>query len=97
LGARYADRPGGYTRIIRLGRRDGDNAELAIIELVGNPREEEGTDSKKAKSATTGRKKTTKSASVKAEATGAGTTKKEGRGGSRSKKKESTAAEKGTD
>lgn len=37
LGARYAERNGGYTRIIRLGRRDGDNAELAIIELVGNP------------------------------------------------------------
>src|SRR5919107_6389141 len=40
LGKRYAERPGGYTRIIRLGHRDGDNAELAIIELVGNPREE---------------------------------------------------------
>lgn len=39
LGARYKDRPGGYTRIIRLGRRSGDNAELAVIELVDNPRE----------------------------------------------------------
>lgn len=36
LGERYLNRPGGYTRIIRLGRRDGDNAELAIIEFVGN-------------------------------------------------------------
>ncbi|HLM58090.1 MAG TPA: 50S ribosomal protein L17 [Pyrinomonadaceae bacterium] len=97
LGKRYADRPGGYTRIIRLGRRDGDNAELAIIELVGNPRELEGADSKKAKSATSGRKKTVKSAGVKAEPTGAETTKKEGGGGSRSKKKESTAAEKDTE
>lgn len=39
LGDRYKDRNGGYTRIIRLGRRSGDNAELAVIELVDNPRE----------------------------------------------------------
>ena len=39
LGARYKDRNGGYTRIIKLGRRNGDNAEMAVIELVDNPRE----------------------------------------------------------
>jgi large subunit ribosomal protein L17 len=35
LSARYATRPGGYTRILRLGPRRGDNAEQALIELVG--------------------------------------------------------------
>ncbi len=39
LGARYKDRNGGYTRIVRLGRRSGDNAEMAVIELVDSVRE----------------------------------------------------------
>jgi len=34
LSARYAQRPGGYTRIVKLGPRRGDNAEMAIIELL---------------------------------------------------------------
>ena len=34
VAVKVADRPGGYTRIIRLGNRLGDNAEMAMIELV---------------------------------------------------------------
>src|SRR5215213_8676645 len=94
LGQRYAERPGGYTRIIRLGRRDGDNAELAIIELVDNPREREALDSKKAKSA--GKKKSAK-AGGKAETSSADSTKRASGGGRRSQKTESTAAEQETE
>jgi large subunit ribosomal protein L17 len=36
IAPRFAQRPGGYTRIVRLGHRDGDGAQLAILELVGS-------------------------------------------------------------
>jgi large subunit ribosomal protein L17 len=36
LAPRFADRPGGYTRIIRRGWRIGDGAELAILEFIGS-------------------------------------------------------------
>jgi large subunit ribosomal protein L17 len=34
IAERFKTRPGGYTRLVRVGRRAGDNAELAVIELV---------------------------------------------------------------
>ena len=37
LGPRYADRPGGYSRIIRIGPRQGDAAEMCYLELVDTP------------------------------------------------------------
>jgi len=49
LAPRYADRNGGFTRIIRLGFRKGDSAETAIIELVD--REGEKVTPKKSKKA----------------------------------------------
>ena len=37
LGPRYANRPGGYVRILKYGYRVGDNAPMALVELVDRP------------------------------------------------------------
>jgi len=39
LAERYRERPGGYTRVIKLGHRHGDAAAVSIIELVDRPEE----------------------------------------------------------
>ena len=73
LGERFKDRPGGYTRIIKMGRRAGDGAELAIIELVDNAREKEALSAARKKPAKSSSKK--KSADSKAADTEAAETK----------------------
>src|SRR6266850_6928251 len=54
IAPRFAERPGGYTRILRVGFRRGDSAEVAQIELIGseyNPRAEEEKNAEKAAAA----------------------------------------------
>jgi large subunit ribosomal protein L17 len=45
LGPRYAERPGGYTRVMKAGFRYGDSAPMAVIELVERDESAKGLDS----------------------------------------------------
>jgi large subunit ribosomal protein L17 len=65
LAPRFSQRPGGYTRIIRLGFRDGDGAQMAYLELIGSEfkpeKKEEGKGSKKGSKEAAGSEKSEKS------------------------------------
>jgi large subunit ribosomal protein L17 len=65
LGARYATRPGGYTRILRLGTRRGDGAEMAVVELLGSEYQPGKKDEKGKKTATETKPAAKKAASPK--------------------------------
>jgi large subunit ribosomal protein L17 len=92
LGARFATRPGGYTRILRLGPRKGDGAEMAIVELLGSeyqPEKKAKGGAKQAEAKTEKAPRAEKKAARKKDAGDAA----EGRGGAKKgKSKKKTAA-----
>jgi large subunit ribosomal protein L17 len=51
ISARFAERPGGYTRIVKLGPRRGDHAEMALVELIGSEPKTPAAEEKKEKKA----------------------------------------------
>ncbi len=84
LGSRFSARPGGYTRILRLGTRQGDGAEIAIVELLGSEYKPESKDDKAKKAEA---KRTAQKAGDAAKG------QKQASGGRKSKTAEATAAE----
>jgi large subunit ribosomal protein L17 len=90
ISARFADRPGGYTRILKLGPRRGDHAEMAIVELIGSePRFAPAEEKKEKKALGRVRQRLTggrKPAGAKGEAAGEGEGAKKPAAKSRKKK-----------
>lgn len=70
VGPKSKDRPGGYTRVIRIGFRQGDGAEMAVIELVDfNDIQPEGKGTKKKRTRRAGKSNTPTSAKQEVEPT----------------------------
>jgi large subunit ribosomal protein L17 len=81
LAGRFQTRPGGYTRIVRVGRRHGDNAEMAVIELVDRTPAAEGEEAPKKAAKTKEAEKAPKAKKPKAEKAPKATKKKKAEAG----------------
>jgi large subunit ribosomal protein L17 len=88
LGPRYKARPGGYTRVLRTRRREGDAAEMAVIELI----QEEAKSAAAAEEQKTSRKK--KASSKKTDAAQASTKKTKAKASAKEGTEKSTTAKK---
>ncbi len=70
VGPKSKDRPGGYTRVIKIGHRQGDGAEMAVIELVDyNDIQPEGKATKKKRTRRAGKSNTPTTTNKEVEAT----------------------------